>query len=423
MRWVNIAVLTAPFLVVGCTSCSGNRPGDAGVDADRSDSDILQHDADVEVHDADVDDGSQPDDADIPDGAMPVNLVEIHSDRPGLDCGRGCRQLSFGDEVFRARYDVGSQFVVYEGGDLRRDNFFLINYESGKESQFAWCSHSQGDPYNCALPAVHNGYLVYDTRPWESDFDWTLWLYRIGDRYRTPLVTRTMTERARALRDIDLYDRTVVWWDSTIYPAGLYAMGIDGGDVIGLTRNECGCYGPPLIWGRQVVYESWAHYTDVWMVNIDTHEERNLTDDEPLQFSAAFDGQWVVWCDSRNDPSPNPGFLIYNPDIYGMQLPDGEVEPLCDNPAAQTAPDVQNGLVAWEDFRNAENPNDGNQWATANVDIYLMDLATRREVQATDLPGPEVEPRIWGHRLFYVAKDLIGQWAIFMVDLDEAGLL
>jgi len=57
------------------------------------------------------------------------------------------------------------------------------------------------------------------------------------------------------------------------------------------------------------------------------------------------------------------------------------------------------------------------------VDSYLMDLATRREVHATDLPGPELEPRIWGHRLFYVAKDLIGQWAIFMVDLDEAGLL
>jgi hypothetical protein len=44
-------------------------------------------------------------------------------------------------------------------------------------------------------------------------------------------------------------------------------------------------------------------------------------------------------------------------------------------------------------------------------------------VQVTSLPGPERMPRIWGRRLFYVAEDLIGQQAIFMIDLDEAGLL
>jgi Tol biopolymer transport system component len=57
------------------------------------------------------------------------------------------------------------------------------------------------------------------------------------------------------------------------------------------------------------------------------------------------------------------------------------------------------------------------------LDIYLLDLETRREVQVTSLPGPERMPRIWGRRLFYVAEDLIGQQAIFMIDLDEAGLL
>jgi len=229
-----------------------------------------------------------------------------------------------------------------------------------------------------------------------------------------------MTNRGREVRDLDLYDRTVVWYDSAIDPAGLYAMSIDGGDVIGLTRNECGCYGPPLIWGRQVVYESWAGWYDILLVNIDTLEERNLTDDETPQFCSAFDGTWVVWGDSRNDP--NPYVMLVNPDIYGIELPDGEIEPLCNNPATQLFPTVHDGLLAWMDLRNNEDPNDGTNW-DANWDIYLMDLETRREVQVTNLPGPERMPRLWGHRLFYVAKDLIGQWAIFMVDLDEAGLL
>jgi Tol biopolymer transport system component len=199
-------------------------------------------------------------------------------------------------------------------------------------------------------------------------------------------------------------------------------MSLDGGEVISLTRNECPCYGAPHLWGREVVYESTRGWHDIWLVNIDTLEERNLNDDRVEQWTPAFDGRWVVWSDGRNDPCSLPSWDLCNTDIYGMAMPDGEIEPLCDHPAVQTHPDVHLGLVAWEDFRNAEDPNDGNA-RDANIDIYLLDLDTRREVQVTNLPGPERMPRIWGRRLFYVAEDLIGQQAIFMIDLDEAGLL
>jgi len=77
--------------------------------------------------------------------------------------------------------------------------------------------------------------------------------------------------------------------------------------------------------------------------------------------------------------------------------------------------------VVWEDWRNAEEPNNG--WSRGNIDVYLLGLESRREVQVTSLPGPERRPRVRGRRVFFVAEDRIGQTAVFMVDLEEAGLL
>ncbi len=104
-----------------------------------------------------------------------------------------------------------------------------------------------------------------------------------------------------------------------------------------------------------------------------------------------------------------------------MELPDGPQVPLCTNPANQWRSDVHNGLVVWEDFRNAEDPNDRDR--DQNMDIYLLDLESGIEQQVTDLPGAERAPRILGHRLFFISRDLLDQDAVFMVDLVEAGLI
>ena len=93
------------------------------------------------------------------------------------------------------------------------------------------------------------------------------------------------------------------------------------------------------------------------------------------------------------------------------------------NQSAITGPLIPTGAtVVWEDLRNADDPNDGRN-EDANSDIYLLELATGREVQVTSLPGPERRPRVMGTRVFFVADDLIGQAAVFMIDLVEAGLI
>ena len=428
MRWLILPLLAASMLAADCTSCSSNRPGDTGTEPDldgdiTNDADAEANDSDAEAYDSDVEDEIPPEDADISDGAITMDPVEIPRNRPGLDCGRGCTQVSFADMVWAYYYDVGGRYIVYKGDTTRSPHIYDL--ESSKEYLLVGCDPHVGDLENCLSPAVDKNIIIFSSRLFSDISDTpeiTLWRYKIGDSYRYPLVTRRMTDYTAPLINIDVHQDMVSWWDSAIDPLGLYAMSLDGGEVIGLTRNECPCYGAPQLWGREVVYESTRSWHDIWVVNIDTLEERDLNNDRVEQWTPAFDGRWVVWSDGRNDPCPLPSWDLCNTDIYGMAMPDGEIEPLCDHPAVQTHPDVHLGFVAWEDFRNAEDPNDGNA-RDANIDIYLLDLDTRREVQVTNLPGPERMPRIWDHRLFYVAEDLIGQQAIFMIDLDEAGLL
>jgi hypothetical protein len=200
-------------------------------------------------------------------------------------------------------------------------------------------------------------------------------------------------------------------------------MGIRGGEVIDLTAEHCLCYGDPELEGRLVVYEGWrTGQYNVWLVDVDTLAEENLSQGSAPQFDPTFDGRWVVWTDGRNDPSADPYGYRVNPDIYGMELASGVEEPLCDHPATQLYPDVRDGLVAWEDYRNAEDPN--GAWVEgANVDVYLLDLATRREIQVTSLPGAERQPRVVGTRVYFIAADLLGQDAVFVVDLVAAGLV
>lgn len=421
------------LFAAGCTSCAGGGTRDAGLDGSEDSDVVLDADADGD----DVDDGGRRDgdldiaeladadsdadvdvdsegDADALPAPVAMELVEQPRDRPGLDCGPGCQQLTFADGIWS--YDISERYLSYMGSNTYR--LYLVDLQTMVEYQVDECHD-----YQCSHTATQGDLLVYATGAWDDDPEMTLWQYRIGDSLRHPLVNRTMTNLSRSIDGIDISGGLMAWYDSAIDPAGLYVMSLYGGEVSNLTNRRCVCYGDPSLVGSQVVYDGWqTGNRDIWLVNVDTLEEEQIVDHPAPQFDSAFDGRWVVWTDGRNDPSADPYGRRVNPDIYGMNLETREVEVLCDHPATQLHPDVRDGLVAWGDWRNAEDPNDAWVYG-ANVDIYLLDLATRREVQVTSRSVAEGPPRIWGRKVFFGARDATNQGAVFVVDLDEAGLL
>jgi len=232
-----------------------------------------------------------------------------------------------------------------------------------------------------------------------------------------------MTNISRPVVGIDIYGDLMAWYDSAIASAGLYAMNLSGGEVIDLVTNHCVCYGDPELHGRLVVYEGWVGYSrDIWMVNVDTLVQERLVEHPGPQFDPAFDGQWVVWADGRNDPSSDAYGSRVNADIYGLDMETRTIRPICNDPSVQLFPDVRDGFVVWMDWRNAAEPNNWQDF-DANTDVYLFELSTGREIRVTSDAVDAALPRVWQRRVFFVGTDLTGQTAIFVVDLDEAGLL
>jgi hypothetical protein len=427
---------------LGCSSCHEAQPGDADVDDADEDEDSIRPpdtgpdgdfdraaDSDVDVDedaridadadfDPDAEDHEIDADIDLP-APVPMDLEEKPRERDGMECGPGCRQVSFAESVWSERYDVSENYLIYQAGNLTHRWLIVVDLLTMREYQLLDCNID----FDCSTPSVFGITTVFSTSLFSSSREWTLWRYDIGDLERYPLVQRRMSERSRPMMDIDVSENSVAWYDSAIAMAGLYAMNLEGGEVTSLTDEHCVCYADSALHGRQVVYQGWqTGFRDIWVVDIDTLDERNLNESGAPQFDPAFDGRWVVWADGRNDPSADPVLMRVNPDLYGMELPDGPEEELCVHPAIQTYPDVQDGLVVWEDFRNSADPNDYEAF-DANIDIYLLDLESRMELQVTSLPGKERRPRLQDRRLFFVAPDLIGQQSIFMVDLVEAGLV
>jgi hypothetical protein len=425
---------------VGCSACSNGSDGDGdidgGVDADhdlvdaddeRPDTDDAEVDADdadpdIEVTDSDV---SNPFDSDcsseVDGDAVLMDIVDVTTSREGRECGRGCRQVTFKDPVMLwFHYAISGRFLVYRSDIDNPGSILLVDLIRNKEYEL------DGNPeYRRSPPDIDDGlvsYVISSSDP--TNMEKILWRYRIGDCVRHPVVTRTMTARDRPMHALSLSGDTVAWYDSAILAAGIYAMNIYGGEVITVSPQHCVCLGHPILVGRTVIYEGFhTPSRELWMVDIDTLEQINLTNSPAPQFEHDFDGTWTAWTDGRNDGGHgDPYSARYNPDIYGMQIPDGEHEALCTDPSTQLHPAVGEGLVAWEDFRNAENPN-GAWDRDADIDIYLLDLGTRREVQVTNLHGQERYPRIDSGRLFYVSEDLEGEPAVFMVDLEEAGII
>lgn len=104
MREVALLSAAAAAALLGCASCDGTPPGgDADTDADADTDTDADSDADADVDRPDAEEHELPD-------PEPVELIELPPGRPGMECGVGCRQISFADSVFRdLDYDVGDR--------------------------------------------------------------------------------------------------------------------------------------------------------------------------------------------------------------------------------------------------------------------------------------------------------------------------
>ena len=124
-------------------------------------------------------------------------------------------------------------------------------------------------------------------------------------------------------------------------------------------------------------------------------KETAVSPSESAQMSPAIWGSDIVWEDYRNSPGgayAGPG--AGNPDIYLYNISTHSEKAICTESHAQQNPDIYNGVVVWEDYRNG------------NADIYIYDTKDpSQQANGTRLTfnsAAQVNPRIFGHYVVWI---------------------
>ncbi|MFZ2193363.1 MAG: Ig-like domain-containing protein, partial [Candidatus Moraniibacteriota bacterium] len=154
----------------------------------------------------------------------------------------------------------------------------------------------------------------------------------------------------------------------------------------------------PVIYGNKIVWEDDRNggYSakDIYMYDLDTQIETQITTDGDDQGYPAIYGNKIVWQDNRNG----------NYDIYMYDLETQAETRITTNSYDQYNPAIYKNKVVWEDRRSTPH-------------IYMYDLDTQIETQITTDESGQYSPEIYGNKVVW--NDYRnGNSDIYMHDLE-----
>ena len=158
----------------------------------------------------------------------------------------------------------------------------------------------------------------------------------------------------------------------------------------------------PAIYGDKIVWQDNRYGNiDIYMYDLSTDTETQITSDTGLQKKPAIYGDKIIWQDYRNGDSKTH----YNPDIYMYDLSTNTEKQITSEPNAQEQAVIYEDIIVWRDYRNA------------NFDIYMYDLSTHTEKQITSYTEIQKYPAIYGDKIIW-QDNRNGNYDIYMYDLS-----
>jgi beta propeller repeat protein len=264
---------------------------------------------------------------------------------------------------YPGRFD--GDLLVYEAdrGDGNSD-IYLYNITSGATTAVAT------GPAFQRSPAISGGRVVY-TAYEEHQFN----------RTNTDIYVYTVASGATeqlALPGDQLYPRIsgdlLAWQDE---PPGRSSVNIvlyDLGTQVQLkVPARTWAYSPDLS-GGEVIWTDDPTGPAVFLYDVMEKTVRRVTNRTGIKGSPAIDGHRITWADTRNDYA----------EIYVLDLDTGAETQVTTDNSNHFTPAISGNLVAWVDFRSGER------------DIYLYDVAAGREMAVTTSEGDQVNPQVGG---------------------------
>jgi beta propeller repeat protein len=139
---------------------------------------------------------------------------------------------------------------------------------------------------------------------------------------------------------------------------------------------------------------------DIFIYNIATSQEKQLTNDTSAQAHPKIWEHYVVWMDNQEDK-----VKAYPSDwqIVLYDLESNVSKAITNTSGANTQPDISDDKIVWEDGRNVSNRGfrAGDNLPKNNTDIYLYNISTKETKPIATGLLKEARPHISGNRVVW----------------------
>ncbi len=397
--------------------CTG---GDADTDVDT--------DADSDADgDTDGDSDTDTDGDGDPECGPSFNSLTWRKNHEGIDCGPGCRQLTFEEVNTGLGWAVNDRYLACST-DTKAEAL-IVDMKTNCHSFIRHPEYGIGDKhtsYGNSSFSKSNYRLIYRIDRWDSPFKKELFIIDLHSGESWSLLvdegifSETTTYNYPSILEKNIFYIEQSAEESSNAQAKLF-------DTVSKTIKPISEPNRHLYRtraeGDYVVWMDLAGTSpaDIYAHRISTGNTWNLSNHESSQFNPRMDGTRVVWTDLRNG-----GGSVYgsheNADVYMYDFETGELVRITDKPWVQLYPDISGDRIVWQDYRACNFPNDKGDFS--NVDIWMYDLKTQKEYQLTSFEGSESEAHIHGDNLFYYRRTggKNPEFAIFVQDLNELNL-
>jgi hypothetical protein len=415
MRRLMVVIGFMCFIQSACSSCSGdnNNAHDAGPDTS-ADTDT---DTDTDT-DADTDT-----DSDTISDAGPWEWTDLPT---GEDCGDGCEQLTYTDEVRFLEWDVWETKLVFKDGIYQSHVIDIANKKQlAIPSPYPELMFSDSDPLcSTHYPSIYEDIVVYSFAVFVPGEEKTQ-LIRTDLQSQTQQFLWTtdydVSVFFEAQDEIDTFNNRAIsqgGCDNSYVGELCFFPITTPGEVNVLTGSHYGGYNS--LWGDIAVWFTIDYEGDTFDIegyNFASSEFFYITHDAETQLDPRIQGSTVVYMDLRFGDSNLDGNWNHAA-VFAYDLTTEATKQITSGAWIAAYPDVYENHVVWLDYRASSNPNDAQSFD--GVEIWGYNLTTDTEFQITNLPGrPKQTPRIWGNKVFVDMMTTSGGNAIYMFDLPD----
>jgi beta propeller repeat protein len=157
---------------------------------------------------------------------------------------------------------------------------------------------------------------------------------------------------------------------------------------------------------------------DIFLLDRNTGEVRQITDDEYVQTEPRVYGDTIIWLDARHvEGYHNPDVF----DIYAYDLKTNQGTRLTSSTSVENNfLNISGNIIVWSDNRHAikVKTHPGNE-PNYNNEIYAYDLITNKEYRITDYDGNDHYPAIDGNHIVWLRQFSLNEAEIFLYDLEK----